>query len=122
MLWALGWGVFGCALMRARAGTAGPPCVRHLVEVTFRASRRSFPRRLTCCNATRELFDVNMLTEMITTTVMMMMMMMMMMKMMMMMMMMMMIMMMVMMVMMMMMMMMMNCYLSFCFSCARAAT
>jgi hypothetical protein len=52
--------VFGCALMRARAGRAHLPYWRHLVEVIFRAWRRSFVRRLTCCNATSELFGSDM--------------------------------------------------------------
>ena len=52
--------VFGCALMRARAGTARLPYLRHLVEVTFRAWRLSSVQRLTCCNATSELFGSEM--------------------------------------------------------------
>ena len=48
--------VFGCALMRARAGTANLPYGWHLLEVTFRAWRLSSVQRLTCCNATSELF------------------------------------------------------------------
>ena len=41
--------VFGCALMRARAGTAHLPYFMHLLEVTFRAWRLSSVQRLTCC-------------------------------------------------------------------------
>ena len=48
--------VFGCALMRARAGTANLPYIWHVLEVTFRAWRLSSVQRLTCCNATSELF------------------------------------------------------------------
>ena len=47
--------VFGCALMRARAGTANLPYGLHLMQVTFRAWRLSSLQRLTCCNATSEL-------------------------------------------------------------------
>ena len=50
--------VFGCALMRARAGTARLPYQLHLLEVTFRAWRLSSVQRLTCCNATSELFGL----------------------------------------------------------------
>ena len=46
--------VFGCALMRARAGKADLPYMWHLSEVTFRAWRLSSLQRLTCCNATSE--------------------------------------------------------------------
>jgi hypothetical protein len=45
-----------CALMRARAGTVHLPYGRHVAEVTFLAWRHSSMRRLTFCNATRELF------------------------------------------------------------------
>ena len=48
--------VFGCALMRARAGKADLPYFMHLLEVTFRAWRPSSVRKLTCCNAASELF------------------------------------------------------------------
>jgi hypothetical protein len=48
--------VFGCALMRARAGTANLPYGRHLLAVTFCAWRLSSLQRLTCCNAPSELF------------------------------------------------------------------
>ena len=48
--------MFGCALMRARAGTANLPYGWHLLEVTFRARRLSSVQMLTCCNATSELF------------------------------------------------------------------
>ena len=37
--WGQGRDVFGCALMRALAGMAGPPCTLHLKEVTFLAWR-----------------------------------------------------------------------------------
>ena len=48
--------VFGCALMRARAGAADLPSSWHLLKVTFRAWKLSSVLRLTCCNATSELF------------------------------------------------------------------
>ena len=57
-MWLQGQGrlVVGCALMRARAGTADLPYIWHLLKVTFRAWRLSSVLRLTCCNATSELF------------------------------------------------------------------
>jgi hypothetical protein len=48
--------VFGCALMRARAGTAHLPYWLHLLEVTFRAWRLSSVLKLTCCIVMGELF------------------------------------------------------------------
>ena len=48
--------VYGCALMHARAGTSDLPYTWHLLEDTFRAWRLSSVLRLTCCNATSELF------------------------------------------------------------------
>ena len=48
--------VFGCALMRARAGTARLPYQLHLLKVTFRAWRLSSVQKLTYYNATSELF------------------------------------------------------------------
>ena len=50
--------VFGCALMRARAGTTSLPYGLHLMQVTFRAWRLSSVQRPTCCNATSELFGL----------------------------------------------------------------
>ena len=40
--------VFGCALMRARAGRAFLPYWQHLLEVTFCALKLSSVRRLMC--------------------------------------------------------------------------
>ncbi len=58
LLWAQGRGrvVFGCALMRARAGTVYLLYWRHRLEVTFHVLNLSSLPRLTCCNATSELF------------------------------------------------------------------
>ena len=47
--------VFGCALMRALAGTTYLSCTLHLKEVTFLAWRLLSLRKRTCCNAPREL-------------------------------------------------------------------
>jgi hypothetical protein len=48
--------VWVCTDARARAGTADLPYWRHLSEVTFCAWRPSSVQRLTCSNATSELF------------------------------------------------------------------
>jgi hypothetical protein len=48
--------VFGCVLMRARAGTADLPYIWHLMQVTFRAWRLLSVQSPTCCNAPSEFF------------------------------------------------------------------
>jgi hypothetical protein len=47
--------VFGCALMRAPAGTACLPCTLHLFVVACLAWKLLFLRKRMCCNATSEL-------------------------------------------------------------------